>query len=223
MNSQPTPLESGAGSRTEHDFLGEMDLGNQHYYGVQTARALDNFVITGIPMSAEPLFIQAFAMVKKAAAMANLDCGALSPVVAKAITAACDRLVAGALAEFEQIVCWSHLAANAYCGSFTISVKNSLHPASRISGVCKSETKSVSQLTSSKRPEVASALTRAVMTPSLAARSALAPALAIPRSRRSLMEASRSPLVSVRTRLQSIMPALVLSRSSLTIAAVIII
>ena len=99
MNSQPTPLESGAGSRTEHDFLGEMDLGNQHYYGVQTARALDNFVITGIPMSAEPLFIQAFAMVKKAAAMANLDCGALSPVVAKAITAACDRLVAGALAD----------------------------------------------------------------------------------------------------------------------------
>ena len=84
-------------TRLEHDFLGELELGSQFYYGVQTARALDNFHITGIPMSAEPLLIRSFAMVKKAAALANRDCGALSSEVTEAICAACDRLIAGEL------------------------------------------------------------------------------------------------------------------------------
>ncbi|RIJ36611.1 aspartate ammonia-lyase [Pontibacter oryzae] len=81
--------------RTEHDFLGEMDIPDQLYYGIQTARALDNFYITGIPISKEPLFIQAFGYVKKAAAMANRDCGVLKPEIAEAICLACDKLIAG--------------------------------------------------------------------------------------------------------------------------------
>ncbi|AKD03004.1 aspartate ammonia-lyase [Pontibacter korlensis] len=81
--------------RTEHDFLGEMDIPSEAYYGIQTARALDNFNITGIPISKEPLFIQAFGYVKKAAAMANRDCGVLSPEVSEAICRACDKLIAG--------------------------------------------------------------------------------------------------------------------------------
>ncbi len=99
MSDQASGSPIGRLARTEHDFLGEMELGNQHYYGVQTARALDNFLITGIPMSAEPLFMKAFAMVKKAAALANRDCGALEHQVAQAIAAACDQLMAGALAD----------------------------------------------------------------------------------------------------------------------------
>ncbi|PRY06085.1 aspartate ammonia-lyase [Pontibacter ummariensis] len=81
--------------RTEHDFLGEKEIPNEVYYGIQTARALDNFHITGIPVSKEPLFIQAFGYVKKAAAMANRDCGVLAPEIADAICKACDKLIAG--------------------------------------------------------------------------------------------------------------------------------
>ena len=81
--------------RREHDFLGEREIPNEVYYGIQTSRALDNFNITGIPISKEPLFIQAFGYVKKAAAMANRDCGVISPEISEAICKACDRLIAG--------------------------------------------------------------------------------------------------------------------------------
>lgn len=82
-------------SRVEHDFIGEKTIPNNVYYGVQTLRALENFNITGIPMSKEPLFIQAFGYVKKAAAMANRDCGVLDPKLAEAIIYASDKLIAG--------------------------------------------------------------------------------------------------------------------------------
>ncbi|SMO54496.1 aspartate ammonia-lyase [Solitalea koreensis] len=81
--------------RVEHDFLGEKEISNEFYYGVQTLRALENFNITGIPISKEPLFIQAFGYVKKAAALANRDAGVLDAKVAKAIVFACDKLIAG--------------------------------------------------------------------------------------------------------------------------------
>lgn len=81
--------------RKEHDFLGEKDIPNEVYYGIQTLRALENFHITGIPISKEPLFIKAFAYVKKAAALANEQCGVLSREVTDAICFACDKLIAG--------------------------------------------------------------------------------------------------------------------------------
>ncbi|MDR1828570.1 MAG: aspartate ammonia-lyase [Methylobacteriaceae bacterium] len=82
-------------SRIEKDFLGERELPDDVYYGVQTLRGKENFHITGQPMSLEPTLIQAFAYVKKAAAMANLECGALKAEVAEPIMKACDRLIAG--------------------------------------------------------------------------------------------------------------------------------
>ena len=82
-------------SRTEHDFLGEREIPGDVYYGVQTLRALENFNITGITQNTQPLFIQAFGYVKKAAAMANKDCGILDPKIAGAIVFACDKLIAG--------------------------------------------------------------------------------------------------------------------------------
>ncbi|MBB2148900.1 aspartate ammonia-lyase [Pedobacter gandavensis] len=81
--------------RTEHDFLGEKEISNDCYYGVQTMRAKENFDITGIPIGSEPLFIQAFGHVKKAAALANRDLGILDAKKAEAIVYACDRLIAG--------------------------------------------------------------------------------------------------------------------------------
>ncbi|MES2691556.1 MAG: aspartate ammonia-lyase, partial [Bacteroidota bacterium] len=81
--------------RLEHDFLGERYLENDKYYGVQTLRALENFNITGLPISREPELIKAFAYVKKAAALANHDCGVLDEKVTKAIGFACDELLTG--------------------------------------------------------------------------------------------------------------------------------
>ncbi|WP_205502481.1 aspartate ammonia-lyase [Rufibacter psychrotolerans] len=81
--------------RIEHDFLGEKEIPNTVYYGVQTLRALENFNITGITIASEPLFIVAFAYVKKAAAMANRDLGVLDKKLAEAIIFACDELIAG--------------------------------------------------------------------------------------------------------------------------------
>jgi aspartate ammonia-lyase len=81
--------------RTEQDSLGERKIPGEVYYGVQTLRAKENFTITGIPISNEPLFIKAFGYVKKAAALANKDCAVLEPQIADAICFAADKLIAG--------------------------------------------------------------------------------------------------------------------------------
>jgi aspartate ammonia-lyase len=83
------------GFRKEHDFLGEREIPDACYYGVQTLRAKENFDITGIPLSSQPLFIKAFGAVKKAAAFANRDCGVLDPKLAEAIAFASDKLMQG--------------------------------------------------------------------------------------------------------------------------------
>ena len=81
--------------RLEHDFLGERYLEDDKYYGVQTLRALENFNITGLPIYKEPELIKAFAYVKKAAALANHDCGVLDEKITRAISFACDELLTG--------------------------------------------------------------------------------------------------------------------------------
>jgi aspartate ammonia-lyase len=82
-------------TRREHDFLGELDIPNELYYGIQTYRAKENFNITGIPISKEVRFIKALAYVKKAAALANRDCGVLDAKITEAICYGCDELIAG--------------------------------------------------------------------------------------------------------------------------------
>jgi aspartate ammonia-lyase len=81
--------------RIEKDFLGEKQVPADAYYGVQTTRGMENFHITGMPMSREPYFVKAFGYVKKAAAMANRDLGVLDGKIADAIIRACDRVIAG--------------------------------------------------------------------------------------------------------------------------------
>jgi aspartate ammonia-lyase len=82
-------------SRIERDFLGERELADDVYYGIQTLRGKENFHITGITVSSEPYFVKAFGYVKKAAALANRDLGVLDRRIASAIAGACDRLIAG--------------------------------------------------------------------------------------------------------------------------------
>ena len=86
-------------ARIEKDFLGEKELPDTAYYGVQTLRGKENFHITGIPMAAEPYFVKAFGYVKKAAALANPDNGVVDARGADAIVGACDRLIAGDMAD----------------------------------------------------------------------------------------------------------------------------
>jgi aspartate ammonia-lyase len=81
--------------RIEHDFLGEKQIPWDAYWGVHTARAVENFPISGTPISAMPDLIRAFGHVKKAAARANLQLKALDEKRAHAIMFACERLIAG--------------------------------------------------------------------------------------------------------------------------------
>jgi len=64
--------------RVEKDLLGEKQVPADAYYGVQTARALENFQISGITTNHYPGYFEAWAIVKLAAARANTDVGALS-------------------------------------------------------------------------------------------------------------------------------------------------
>jgi aspartate ammonia-lyase len=81
--------------RLESDFLGQKQIPLQAYWGVHTARALENFPISGTPISAMPELIRGFGFVKKAAARANRELGALDADRSAAIQAACDLLIAG--------------------------------------------------------------------------------------------------------------------------------
>ncbi len=66
-----------AGVRVEKDLLGQKEVPADAYYGVQTARALENFQLSGIPINHYPGFIEGYTMVKIAAARANADVGSL--------------------------------------------------------------------------------------------------------------------------------------------------
>ena len=79
--------------RKEHDFLGELEVPDEAYYGVQTLRALENFHVTGYTMDDD--FIVAMAMVKKAAALANMETGRLDKKIGDALVAAADEVIAG--------------------------------------------------------------------------------------------------------------------------------
>ena len=86
-------------TRTEHDLLGDRDVPADAYWGVHTARARDNFPITGTPLSAYPHLVNGLASVKEAAARANAELGLLPPPIAEAITAACAEIRSGGLHE----------------------------------------------------------------------------------------------------------------------------
>lgn len=82
-------------TRTEHDFLGSLALEDDAYYGIQTKRAVENFPITGHRL--HPELIRALAMVKKAAALANMRCGTLELSRGEAIVQAADEIIKGKL------------------------------------------------------------------------------------------------------------------------------
>lgn len=81
--------------RTEHDLLGDREVPEEVYYGIHTLRAVENFPVTGRPISSRPELITAVAAVKWAAACTNRELGSLAPAAADAIIKACQELIAG--------------------------------------------------------------------------------------------------------------------------------
>jgi aspartate ammonia-lyase len=86
---------SPEGFRTERDPLGELNVPADAYYGVQTARAIENFKISGLRAPAG--LVTATILIKKAAAEANVALGRLDAGTARAIVAAADEILAGGL------------------------------------------------------------------------------------------------------------------------------
>ena len=88
--------ESGR-TRKEHDLLGERNVPHERFYGIQTLRAIENFNISGITLNFFPNIIKGLAIVKMAAAKANLELGLLPELIANAIIEACQDIINGKL------------------------------------------------------------------------------------------------------------------------------
>jgi aspartate ammonia-lyase len=95
MSKEPGQMHT----RREHDLLGDRDVPADAYYGVHTLRAVENFPITGIPISIYPDLVGALAAIKQAAALANRELGLLDPAHADAIVEACKRIRGGELTD----------------------------------------------------------------------------------------------------------------------------
>lgn len=79
--------------RIERDTLGEKEVPQEAYYGIQTSRALENFPISGL--RPHPRFVEATVLIKKAAAEANIALGMLEPKIGETIVQAADEVLAG--------------------------------------------------------------------------------------------------------------------------------
>jgi len=86
-------------TRTEKDLLGTLEVPSDAYYGIQTLRAVQNFHLSGVPLSHYPKLVIALAMVKQAAADANHQLGHLHKDKHRAIHQACEQIIEGAFHE----------------------------------------------------------------------------------------------------------------------------
>jgi aspartate ammonia-lyase len=81
--------------RLEHDLLGDYEVPADAYWGVHTARAVDNFPISGVPIGHYRSLIRALAIVKQASAKANFALGELDEKITDAISKACEEVAEG--------------------------------------------------------------------------------------------------------------------------------
>src|SRR5688500_12236654 len=77
--------------RIERDTLGEVQVPDDALYGAQTQRAVENYPISGL--REHPVFIRAFVLLKKVAALANFELGNLEERLARAISDGCDEIL----------------------------------------------------------------------------------------------------------------------------------
>ena len=90
-------MVDGQEFRIEQDSIGEMQIPADAYYGVNTARAVENFDIARRPIGVYADFVVAFAQVKQAACRANVEIGQLDAEIGKYIDAACQEIIDGEL------------------------------------------------------------------------------------------------------------------------------
>jgi aspartate ammonia-lyase len=92
----PADIDAAKGpTRVEKDLLGAKTLPADAYYGVQTARALENFLLSGVLINHYPGFVEAWAVVKLAAARANTEVGAMEKGKLALIEKACKAVLDG--------------------------------------------------------------------------------------------------------------------------------
>lgn len=88
-------------TRIESDLIGELEIPQQAYYGVQTQRAINNFKISTSKLSDYPEFVKGLAIVKWAAAKTNFELNVLDEKIYKVIADVCQEIIDGKLhAEF---------------------------------------------------------------------------------------------------------------------------
>ncbi|MFC2125769.1 class II fumarate hydratase, partial [Bacteroidota bacterium] len=92
--------------RIEHDTMGDVKVPADKYWGAQTQRSRMNFTIGGEPMKMPIEIIQAFAYLKKAAALTNQELGVLPPEKAEIISQICDEILDGKLDDQFPLVVW---------------------------------------------------------------------------------------------------------------------
>ncbi len=127
--------------RIEKDSLGEVQVPAEKYWGAQTQRSKQNFKIGGQKMPKE--IIEAFAILKKAAALTNADLGKIDPEKSNLIAQVCDEITEGKLADEFPLVVWqtgsgtqsnmnvNEVVANrghVITGGKLIDAKKTLHP-----------------------------------------------------------------------------------------------
>lgn len=86
-------IQGASNMRKEHDFLGELEVPDEVYYGVQTLRAIENFAITGHKLDDD--FITAMAQVKKATFLGNMSTGRMDKKIGNALVQAADEVIQG--------------------------------------------------------------------------------------------------------------------------------
>src|SRR5262245_33037871 len=91
-------------TRTESDSMGKIDVASDRYWGAQTQRSLQNFKIGGDRFTRPT--IRALGIVKKAAALVNLDLKQISPEVGRLVLAASDEVIDGRLDDHFPLVVW---------------------------------------------------------------------------------------------------------------------
>ena len=82
-------------TRIESDLLGEKEIPNEFYFGIQTLRAIENFDFSKTTIRDFPYFVRSLAEVKKAAAIANKAVGLMNEDICNAICKACDEIIEG--------------------------------------------------------------------------------------------------------------------------------
>jgi len=100
--AQPAPQISSV--RYEIDSLGKMEVPTDKYWGAQTQRSLENFKIGGEKMP--PSLIRALGIIKKAAAMTNVELGVLNDKIGQAVCKAADEVIEGELINHFPLVIW---------------------------------------------------------------------------------------------------------------------